>query len=86
MRSLLPKLIHYNQSGYIPGRNITENRRSVPDILNYTRAEKLPGILLFIDFELKNEFNLDDKQVSEAFLLPVKVANEPYLSTFSTKC
>ena len=27
MRSLLPKLIHYNQSGYIPGKNISENIR-----------------------------------------------------------
>ena len=53
--------------------------------MDYTRAEKLPGILLFIDFELKNEFNLDHKQVSEAFLLPVKVANEPYLHSFHNK-
>jgi len=50
MKSLLPKLIH-NQSGYIPGRNISENIRSILDIMDYTRAKKLPGILLFIDFE-----------------------------------
>ena len=30
MKSLLPKLIH-NQSGYIPGRNISENIRSILD-------------------------------------------------------
>jgi len=51
MKSLLPKLIHYNQSGYIPGRNISENIRSIRDIMDYARAKKLPGILLFIDFE-----------------------------------
>ena len=51
MKSLLPKLIHYNQSGYIPGRNINENIRSILDIMDYTKAKKLPGILLFIDFE-----------------------------------
>ena len=34
---------------------------------------------------LKNEFSLDDKQVLEAFLLPVKVANEPYLHSFHNK-
>ena len=34
---------------------------------------------------LKNEFSLDDKQVSEAFLLPVKVANEPHLRSFQYK-
>ena len=51
MKSLLPKLIHYNQSGYIPGRNISENIRSVLDIMDYTKIKNLPGILLFIDFE-----------------------------------
>lgn len=51
MKSLLPKLIHYNQSGYTPGRNINENIRSSFDIMDYTKAKKLPRILLFIDFE-----------------------------------
>ena len=32
--------------------------------------------------KLKKEFSFDDKQVSEAFLLPVRVANEPYPATF----
>ena len=37
--------------------------------------------------KLKKEFSLDDKQISETFLLPVKAANEPYLrAPFSTKC
>ena len=35
--------------------------------------------------KLKIEFSLDDKQVSEAFLLPVRVANEPYLRSFRYK-
>jgi len=35
--------------------------------------------------KLKNEFNLADEQVSGAFLLPVKVANEPYLRSFQYK-
>ena len=38
MKSLLPKLIHYNQSGYIPGRNINENIRSILDIMDYTKV------------------------------------------------
>jgi len=28
------------------------------------------------------EFNLEDKQLSEAFVMPQKVANEPYLRSF----
>jgi len=35
--------------------------------------------------KLKKEFSFDDKQVSEAFLLPVRVANEPYLRSFQYK-
>ena len=35
--------------------------------------------------KLKEEFSFDDKQVSEAFLLPVRVANEPYLRSFQYK-
>ena len=51
MKHLLPGLIHNNQSGYIPGRDISKNMRSILDIMEYTKNEKLPGLLLFIDFE-----------------------------------
>ena len=34
---------------------------------------------------LKTEFSFDDKQVSEAFQLPLRVANEPYLRSFQYK-
>ena len=51
MKRLLPGLIHHNQSGYIPGRNISENIRSILDIMEYTKVKKIPGLLLFIDFE-----------------------------------
>jgi len=44
VKSLLPTVVHYNQSGYIPGRNISDNIRSTLDIIDYTRAKKLPGI------------------------------------------
>ena len=49
--SKLPGIIHHNQSGYIPGRNIGENIRSIIDIMSFTRAKNLPGLLLFNDFE-----------------------------------
>ena len=45
MKSLLPGLIHYNQSGYIPGRNISENIRSILDIMEYTKVKQVPGLL-----------------------------------------
>ena len=33
MKRLLPGLLHHNQSGYIPGRSISENIRSILDIM-----------------------------------------------------
>ena len=46
MKRLLPGIIHHNQSGYIPGRNIGENIRSILDIMSFTRAKDLRGLLL----------------------------------------
>ena len=51
MKRLLPNLIHENQSGYIPGRRINENIRSVLDILDYTKDKNLQGLLVFSVFE-----------------------------------
>ena len=47
----LPKIIHRNQVGYVQGRNITDNIRTVIDIMDYLMQENLPGILINIDFE-----------------------------------
>ena len=44
-KRVLPNLIHENQSGYIPGRNIYENIRSILDIIEYTKDSNKPGIL-----------------------------------------
>jgi len=35
--------------------------------------------------KLREEFNLDDKQLSEAFVMPLTVANEPYVRSFQYK-
>ena len=48
---MLPNLIHENQSGYIPGRNIFENIRSILNTIEYTKDSNKPGILFFIDLE-----------------------------------
>lgn len=47
----LPKLIHPNQVGYVKNRNITDNIRTVIDLMEYLKDEDLPGILINIDFE-----------------------------------
>ena len=35
--------------------------------------------------KLKEEFNQEDKQVLEAYVMPLRVANEPYLRSFQYK-
>ena len=47
----LPKLIHPNQVGYVKNRNITDNIRTIIDLMEYLKADNLPGILINIDFE-----------------------------------
>ena len=51
IKTVLPQIIHHNQSSFIKGRFIGEVARSILDIIDYTESLKLPGILLFIDFE-----------------------------------
>ena len=51
IESSLPKLIHSDQTGFVKGRYIGQNIRLLNDIMAYTNIEKLPGILLFVDFE-----------------------------------
>ena len=34
---------------------------------------------------LREEFNLEDKQLLEAFMMPLRVANEPYVCSFQNK-
>ena len=40
MKRLLPGLTNHNQTGYIPGRNIGENIRSILDIMSFTQPKK----------------------------------------------
>ena len=47
----LPKIIQEDQTGFVKGRNISENIRTISDILEYLKDNDLPGILISIDFE-----------------------------------
>lgn len=62
MTTFLQKLIHSDQVGYVKGRNIHDNIRTVIDMLTYLEDNNLPGILINIDF--KKAFD----SVSWAFL------------------
>ena len=48
---VFPEIIHCNQTGYVKGRFIGEAARSIMDVMDYTKKQNIPGILLFIDFE-----------------------------------
>ena len=46
---LLPKLVNYNQSGFIRGQNIGDNIQLMFDIIDYGNRKKVPGAVLSID-------------------------------------
>ena len=50
IEKVLPLIINSNQTGFIKGRYIGENIRLITDILEQTKAQDIPGILLLLDF------------------------------------
>ena len=55
LSTILGKLVHQDQTGFIKGRYIGENLRLVSDVIAYCDQKKLEGILLTVDF--KNAFD-----------------------------
>ena len=51
LKNVLPYIIHHNQTGYIKDRFIGETIRSIYDIMDWTANEKIPGLMIFIDFQ-----------------------------------
>ena len=51
IKGVLPKLIHEDQTGFVPGRYIGDNLRLLYDIIHYLNDENLQGLLVSIDFE-----------------------------------
>ena len=51
IKPFLEKLISKNQSGFLKGRYIGESTRLIYDIMHYTEKNRLPGLLVQIDFE-----------------------------------
>jgi len=48
---VIGKVINTDQSGYIKGRYIGDNIRTVADIIHFIKIRKLDGLILLIDFE-----------------------------------
>ena len=51
LKTVLPKIINEDQTGFITGRYIGENLRILYDTIFYTDKQNIPGMLLLIDFE-----------------------------------
>ena len=51
MEQHLPKLIHSDQTGFVNGRYIGQNKRLLSNIMEFLDNKKCQGILLFVDFE-----------------------------------
>ena len=50
LESVLPNLIHPDQTGFVKGRYFGENIRPITDIMEQTKLQNIPGILLSLDF------------------------------------
>ena len=50
LESVLPNLIHPDQTGFVKGRYIGENIRLITAIMEQTKLQNIPGILLSLDF------------------------------------
>ena len=51
IESVLPKLVHTDQTGFMKGRYIGENLRLINDVMEYTMSENKGGILVSLDFK-----------------------------------
>ncbi|KAL9959874.1 hypothetical protein ACROYT_G033243 [Oculina patagonica] len=51
IESVLPKLVNFDQTGFMKGRYIGENIRLISDVMEYTMSENKGGILVSLDFK-----------------------------------
>jgi hypothetical protein len=51
LKTILPDLIHPDQTGFVLGRQIGENVRIVKDLMDHCRINEIEGILVLLDFE-----------------------------------
>ena len=51
LEKVLPTIISSSQTGYVRGRFIGEGIRMISDITSFTKANNIPGLAIFLDFE-----------------------------------
>ena len=55
LSSVIDKLVHNNQTGFIKGRYIGENIRLISDVIEYCQMDSTEGVLMAIDY--RNAFD-----------------------------
>jgi len=51
IKTVIPKITNYDQTGFIKGRFIGENIRLTDSLINFCAEENTSGLLLFLDLE-----------------------------------
>ena len=51
LEKVLPYIIHADQNAFVKGRSIFDALRTTDDVVDYTKRNCLPGILVAVDFE-----------------------------------
>ena len=51
LQKVLPSLINSDQTGFLKGRYIGENIRTIADLIDYNSLKNKPGIILLIDIK-----------------------------------
>ena len=86
LKKVLPKLIHASQTGFLKGRNINENIRTIFEVLDYVEEKDIPGLIFFSDFEkafdsINHDYlfkSLKHFNFSEDFIKWIKFPNLQY--------
>ena len=51
LQKILPEIIHIDQYAYVKGRTIFDAIRTIEDVMEYTKIQQLPGLMIAFDFE-----------------------------------
>ena len=51
LQSVISRLIHPDQVGYIKKRYIGQNTRTIMDVIDFTNMTQTPGLIAFLDFQ-----------------------------------
>ena len=51
LKSVLQQIIHIDQTGFMKGRNIGCNIRTIIDLIDYCDANDIPGSIILLDIE-----------------------------------